>query len=228
MKQTWSGLSGLLILFGGMILLMLMKSVIPSIANFVIYIFIGAAILIALLVIAVLYFAFRKPGKPDEKNTADEHQALLNSGKKNLMGLRRMSMEIKNKTIRTLTAEICGTVDQILQTLKERQDRIASMNQFFNYYLPTMEKILTKYQKLESGGAATEQITESTITCLEDIREAMKKQYSNLFEHDILDLTVEMEVLTHICKRDGLLDAEDFSNMPKQISEDPEKPDIQP
>ena len=41
---------------------------------------------------------------------------------------------------------------------------------------------------------------------------AMEKQYNNLFEIDILDLTVEMEVLTQICKRDGLLTDADFES----------------
>ena len=54
------------------------------------------------------------------------------------------------------------------------------------------------------------EVTENTIDCLKNIKAAMEKQYNNLFESDILDLTVEMEVLTQICKRDGLLTDEDF------------------
>ena len=86
------------------------------------------------------------------------------------------------------------------------------MRPFFNYYLPTLEKILIKYKEIESSGVPTEEITQSTITCLEDIKMAMEKQYNNLFENDILDLTVEMEVLTQICKRDGLLTDADFES----------------
>lgn len=33
----------------------------------------------------------------------------------------------------------------------------------------------------------------------------MEKQYTNLFDNDKLDLTVEMEVLRQMCKQDGLL-----------------------
>jgi hypothetical protein len=47
---------------------------------------------------------------------------------------------------------------------------------------------------------------------------AMEKQYLNLFEDDKLDLSVEMAVMTQICKRDGLL-ADDY-----QIPEAPEAP----
>jgi hypothetical protein len=37
----------------------------------------------------------------------------------------------------------------------------------------------------------------------------MDKQYQNLFDRCELDLTVEMEVLNDICKRDGLLTEND-------------------
>ena len=40
----------------------------------------------------------------------------------------------------------------------------------------------------------------------------MEKQYNNLFEDDILDLTVEMKILTQMCKKDGLLTEADFEN----------------
>ena len=69
---------------------------------------------------------------------------------------------------------------------------------------------MVKYKELESSGVPTMEVTENTIDCLKNIKAAMEKQYNNLFESDILDLTVEMEVLTQICKRDGLLTDEDF------------------
>ena len=65
--------------------------------------------------------------------------------------------------------------------------------------------------RLEESGVPADNMTLSTISCLSDIKEAMGKQYSNLFDNDMLDLSVEMEALTLVCKRDGLLTEEDFS-----------------
>ena len=126
------------------------------------------------------------------------------------MGLRRMSMEVKNAHVRTLSTEICGSIEKIFRTLKERPEQFDSLRQFFNYYLPTLEKILVKFREIEASGVPTEEVTGNTIECMENIKMAMEKQYRNLFENDILDLTVEMEVLTQICKRDGLLTDADF------------------
>ena len=59
---------------------------------------------------------------------------------------------------------------------------------------------------MENSGIPSGETAESVISCLTDIKSAMEKQYENLFEDDKLDLSVEMEVLTAVCKRDGLLE----------------------
>ena len=211
MKQD-SGLMGMFGLIGGITLLLVARRYVPDLANLILLLIGVCGVLLIILVSVVLYFALKKPKKTEEQKASDEINNIIKSGRKNLMGLRRMSMEIKHARTRTLSTEICGTIERIFRTLKEKPDQISSLRPFFNYYLPTLEKILVKYKEIESSGVPTEEITQSTITCLEDIKMAMEKQYNNLFENDILDLTVEMEVLTQICKRDGLLTDADFES----------------
>ncbi|MBQ5806388.1 MAG: 5-bromo-4-chloroindolyl phosphate hydrolysis family protein, partial [Lachnospiraceae bacterium] len=199
-------------LIGGITLLLVARRYVPDLANLILLLIGVCGVLLIILVSVVLYFALKKPKKTEEQKASDEINNIIKSGRKNLMGLRRMSMEIKHARARTLSTEICVTIERIFRTLKEKPDQISSLRPFFNYYLPTLEKILIKYKEIESSGVPTEEITQSTITCLEDIKMAMEKQYNNLFENDILDLTVEMEVLTQICKRDGLLTDADFES----------------
>lgn len=210
MKQKSSGSLGIVGLFAGIIVLTLARRYVPALADLLLLIIGVCAALLVLLVGVVIYFAFRKPKQSEGQKQSAEAEAAIKNGRQNLMGLRRMSMEVKNARIRTLSTEICGTIEKIFRTLKERPDQFGSLRQFFHYYLPTLEKILVKYKEIESSGVPTEDVTESVINCLGDIKAAMEKQYENLFENDILDLTVEMEVLTQICKRDGLLTDEDF------------------
>ena len=211
MKQD-SGLMGMFGLIGGITLLLVARRYVPDLANLILLLIGVCGVLLIILVSVVLYFALKKPKKTEEQKASDEINDIIKRGRNNLMGLRRMSMEIKHARARTLSTEICVTIERIFRTLKEKPDQISSLRPFFNYYLPTLEKILIKYKEIESSGVPTEEITQSTITCLEDIKMAMEKQYNNLFENDILDLTVEMEVLTQICKRDGLLTDADFES----------------
>ena len=210
MNQKSSGLMGLLGVIAGVIVLLAARRYAPGLANVLLFMIGACMVLLVLLVIAVLYFALRKPKKTEEQKAAEEIHAVIKNGRQNLMGLRRMSMEVKNAHVRTLSTEICGSIEKIFRTLKERPEQFDSLRQFFNYYLPTLEKILVKFREIEASGVPTEEVTGNTIECMENIKMAMEKQYRNLFENDILDLTVEMEVLTQICKRDGLLTDADF------------------
>jgi len=165
---------------------------------------------VIILVIAVVYFAFRKT---DAKQAEDEKSKLnsqLAKGRTNLMDLRNIGLRIKNSEIRSVNDDICKTVDKILSTLKKQPEDITKMRQFFSYYLPTLTNILKKYVAIEESGVPADNIVQSTINCLGDIKKATEKQYTALFDNDMLDMSVEMEALTTACKRDGLLTDSDF------------------
>lgn len=210
MNNKSSGLLGIGGLLGMLTVLLVIRHYIPALARLLMIITGVIAVLLVLLVIVVMYFALRKPRKTEEQKVTEAMNAVIKNGRQNLMGLRRMSMEVKNTLVRTLSTEICASIEKIFRTLKEHPDQFNSLRQFFNYYLPTLEKILVKYRAIETSGVPTDEVTSNTIECMENIKLAMEKQYNNLFENDILDLTVEMEVLTQMCKRDGLLTEADF------------------
>ena len=170
---------------------------------------IGAVGVVA-VVAAVVYFAFRKSdGKAQESEKAKANSQLT-KGRSSLMELRNAGLRVKNAQVKKLNEEICTNVDKILLTLKKQPEDIAKLRQFFNYYLPTLSNILKKYVTIEESGVPADNIVQSTISCLEDIKKATEKQYAALFDNDMLDMSVEMEALTIACKRDGLLTDEDF------------------
>ena len=55
----------------------------------------------------------------------------------------------------------------------------------------------------------TEEINRKVTDYLVDIREALQKLNTKLFDNDKLDMSVEMEAMTIAFKRDGLLDDPD-------------------
>ena len=54
---------------------------------------------------------------------------------------------------------------------------------------------------------------------LNHIQSAFGRQYDSLFAGDLLDLSVEIEVMTYACKRDGLLPDADFVADETSLSE---------
>ena len=205
MNDSSSGLLRIGSLLGVVVILMVAQHFVPSLASALLFMAVAAMILVVLLVLVVMYFAFKKPKKNEQQTVLDEVRSKVQSGKKELMALRRMSMEVKNSEIRKLSTDICVVIDKIFRNLNENPDALDSLSSFFNYYLPAIRKILEGYAKLEANTVPSEEVKNHVIVCLSDIKTAMENKRDNMFDDEILDLTVEMEVFTQMCKRDGLL-----------------------
>ena len=209
MKDTSSGALGILGMAGAVILFLVLRKFFPTLSTILLVVFGIILLLIILLVILVIYFSRQKPKEKEGSRITEDTEAVLARGRSNLMEIRRLQVQIRNQQIRTLSEEICRVADKILRTLKSQPEDIPGVRQFLNYYLPTLGNILLKYERVEKSGIPTDNMEENVIYCLEKIKNAMDRQYANLFNNDILDLSVEMEVLTQACKRDGLLTDED-------------------
>ncbi|MGN0307555.1 MAG: 5-bromo-4-chloroindolyl phosphate hydrolysis family protein [Lachnospiraceae bacterium] len=218
MKDTSSGALGIFGLIGAVILFLILRKIFPALSLILMIISGIFLLLLLLLVVLVIYFSRQKPKEKNGSSTSPDGGDILTGGHHKLMEIRRLQMKIKSRRIREESEEICRTADKILRTLKSQPEDIPVVRQFFNYYLPTLGNILVRYEKIEKSGVPAKEMEEKVIACLENIKSAMDKQYVNLFNDDILDLSVEMEVLTQACKRDGLLTDEDIQNNKEGIT----------
>ncbi len=147
-----------------------------------------------------------------------EQEDILKKGRSNLSQLRIMAMRVRSTPIRTKATAICGSVEKILNVLREKPESIPAVRQFLNYYLPTLGEIITKYERVERSGVDMQDMTAKVSEYLDKIDAAMDKQYENLFQSDFLDMTVEMEAMTMACKRDGLLTEEELSAPDSEVN----------
>lgn len=200
-SSSLGGLAALVICVAGYFVL---RHFFPAMSRLLLILFGAAALLIVVFVAVVMVLAFRKPKDPD-KPSNNEITAALQQGRTKLMELRQLAMRISDRQVRQLSDEICTQADKILRTLKEQPEELSRVWNFFDYYLPTLGKILQKFRQLEQNGVLTPQTTEKTVACLRDIRTAMERQHASLFDDDAFDLAAEMKVMTEVCKRDGLL-----------------------
>ena len=205
MNDNRSGISGIFGLAGIVVLFLLVRKFVPSLATILLWIMGIAAVVLIVLIALVIYFSVTGS---KEKNNPDSPAAVLTKARSELMELRRNLLRIRNKEIASLCREITDIGDKILAVLKQKPDSIAGVRQFLNYYLPTLGKILGTYVRVEESGSMTDELTGNTLIHLGEIRKAMEKQYDSLFDNDKLDLSVDMEALTLACKRDGLLEDE--------------------
>ena len=137
--------------------------------------------------------------------TADE-QAALKKGAHNLLELRKLGTSIRDTGVKRGSSEICKLFERTLQILRQNPDQITNARQCLNYYIPTFGEILEKYQRLESNGALTEDMNAKVMKYLDDIKAALEKLNTKLFENDKLDMSVEMKAMSIAFQRDGLVD----------------------
>ena len=204
-ENRFSGILGVLGIIGCIVAYLILKNIFPALALALLVGCILCVVLIIVVIAAVIVMAFKKPAEKEGDQTRREITSLQKEGRAKLIELRRIGMQIRHQTIRKENDEICEAANKILGELKDHQESLSEVRRFLNYYLPTLGKILKNYDKLENKGVVEEEITQNTIKCLSDIKSAMEKQYQNLFEKYVLDMTIEMEALTLACKRDGLI-----------------------
>lgn len=204
-KQS-SGLWGVLGLIGCGALYLVSRRFLPALSTVLLWVFGIAAALIVLLVAAVLFAAFHKPKKTPEQEKAEARAQVLKQARASLMELRTASMRVKNQQIRDSAGQICGELDRILKELKEHPEDLPKARSFLNHSLPLLSGILQKYVRLEQSGVPADEVTERTAQCLQDLETAAGKQYTSLFENDRVDITADMEVLTQLCRQNGLLE----------------------
>lgn len=135
-----------------------------------------------------------------------EQASVINKGRSDLVAIRMVNSRIRNPEIKKSVSKVGTTAERILVALKEKPETIKSARQFTNYYLPTLRAVLEKYQRIEQSGVDQEGAGDRVIKYLSDVQKALDKQYTNLFDNDKFDLSVDMDAMTIALKRDGLID----------------------
>ena len=134
-----------------------------------------------------------------------ENEKVLKAAHGLLAEERTLSARIRNQEVRAALAPVFDKAENIIKALQSDPDDIPSTKQFLNYYIPTLDAVLKKYLKLEQSNVDISLETEKIKSYIADIDKAMDRQYSNLFNDDKLDLSVEMEAMTMALQRDGLI-----------------------
>ncbi len=236
MRNRNSSLKPILILIGILLVFLIiggrsaesgsfLSSAVGSILKVMLWAAAVLAVLLVLFIILVILSVARdnsgkkKPAtaaetqkKEEEKDVpvlTDEQKEILKKGNRNLLELRKKATDIQNGEIRKGSSEICELFEKTLSILRHKPGQITNARQCLNYYVPKFGEILKKYKSLESNQVLTDEINRKVTDYLVDIREALQKLNTKLFDNDKLDMSVEMEAMTIAFKRDGLLDDPD-------------------
>lgn len=105
--------------------------------------------------------------------------------------------------------------DAILSALEEDVSRFSVVRRFMNYYLPTVEKIVTDYAALVQSPAKGENIRSamaSVESSLGGVADAFDKQLDALYRDKSFDMDAELTALETILAGEGLAKDSDFAD----------------
>lgn len=228
MKKKRSGglIAGIIIIIACIVGLFLVGGLTASLLKTLLtiaIILVIAAILLSILIIGLARKAGSQSAAPGSQIKRDEpltkEQAdSLNKANSQLTSIRMTLSRLEDKEIAETGIKAVGSIEKVLHTLRQKPEKIQTTRQLFNYYLPTIEKVVTRYQKIEASGVDNPDIPDNLKNYFRNIDEAMENLYEGLFDNDKLNVAVDMEAMTIAIKRDGLLDEEDFKNLTQDES----------
>lgn len=182
-----------------------------------------AALCFIFLMIAIIVQGFRggnTAGDSNKKQPVDvrvrgqysqvpkleaDQQSKINAANQNIVAGRTLVGRIGDADIRAAANNAYDKADKLVKTLREQPDEIRRNSQFFNYYLPTINTILSKYLTLEKSEVIEKaESKDVVIPYLNQIADALEKQYRASFDNELLDMSVEIEAMQIALKRDGL------------------------
>ena len=123
--------------------------------------------------------------------TQEQNESLQQAGSQ-LVNIRMTLSRVQDSEIRQKGNDVCSSIEKVLRTLKEKPEKIQTTRQLFNYYLPTLEKVVSRYQRIEQSNVENEQMTEKLKNYLTDVRNAMNNLYEGLYDNDKLNVAVDL------------------------------------
>lgn len=150
--------------------------------------------------------ADRKPlqNGSEKSLVSPDQSSQLKAAEKDLRAARNNAYQVANLDLRATALETLDKAEKVVKEMKEQPQEIRRANQFFSYYLPTLQVVLEKYLALEKNGQLKDDTAEKTSSYFVKMGDAFDKQYTAMFKDEQLDLTVEIEAMELALKREGL------------------------
>ena len=170
------------------------------------------------VIFAVSSLLFKKPKEPPEVLTAApiDETALLEKGREGTKTMHELAAGIDDEKVRYNAVEVAQLCDTIIGMVTDDSRKLKKSTKLFTYYIPTINKILELFRKLESSDTDREAY-DQTNRFLDDCETGLRKHIENLSSTDLTDLSVEMEAMINVMNIDGLV------NRMNHLSISPEK-----
>ena len=150
---------------------------------------------------------FKKPKEPPKVLTEApmDEAALLKKGHEGTKTIHELAAGIEDEKVRRNADEVAQLCDTIISMVTDDAQKLKKSTKLFTYYIPTINKTLEIFRKLESSDTDREAY-DQTNRFLDACETGLRKHIENLSSTDLMDLSVEMEAMINVMNIDGLVD----------------------
>lgn len=127
----------------------------------------------------------------------------LEEAYRKLEKLEEAGDNIGSRDFRERLGRITAWGERILDRIGEDPEDFRRARKFLNVYLDGAQKVTDKFARTQ-GDAKSAELEENFRTLLADMETVCQEQYQHLLDNDMVDLDVQMEVLTTRLKREGV------------------------
>ena len=148
--------------------------------------------------------------KPKEtlKNTNRSLYDKIIKTKKQNKDIISMIPKIENMDTRSNLKEISNTVNKIVEVVENNPKKGDKIDNFFDYYLPVLLKIVNKYDEIENKNLISKEgknFMKKADTMIMESKSAFATILSSLYQKDLIDADAEMKVYDLMLKADGIV-----------------------
>lgn len=155
----------------------------------------------------LVFSGFKK--KESLKETNRPLYEKINIAKKQNKEILELIPKVEKEQTRINLKEINTTVNKIIKVIEKEPKKANSVNNFFDYYLPVLIKIVNKYDEIENQNLLSKEgksFMSKADKMINDTSIAFESILSNLYENDIEDADADMKVYNLMLKADGIVD----------------------
>ena len=143
------------------------------------------------------------------KNTNRSLYQKIQEARKEQKQIKNLIPKVDNIETQKNLKEINETINKILEEVEKNPKKEKSLNNFFDYYLPVLIKITTRYDEIENTRLTSKDekaFMTKAQNLIKDTNKAFKTILSNLYQRDIMDTDADMKVYELMMKADGIVE----------------------
>lgn len=147
--------------------------------------------------------------KEDLKNTDKPLYIKINNAKKQNKEIQNFIPKVDNFETKDNLKEISNIVEKIIKEVEKNPKKAKKINNFFEYYLPVLLKIINKYDEIENTHISTKErivFLDKADKMISDTKKAFETILSSLYQSEIIDADADMKVYNLMMKADGFVE----------------------